>query len=294
MEIGIGLPTAMRGTTLQQTLECARRAEAQGFASVGTIDRLVYGNHDPLIALAAVAAVTQRVHLVTAVLITPYRNTAVLAKQAATLDRMSDGRLVLGVGLGGRSDDYEAAGVQTRGRGARLTRQLTELKAIWAGETRGIAGAIGPEPARPGGPQLLVGGDSEPALQRMARVADGCVVRAGGPAVFAEQRPRIDAAWQRAGRHGRARAVGLAVYGLGRLAKEEGRRFLLDYYSYAGAHAERIASSMLVSVDAIRAAVMAFEAAGCDELLLFSASPDPGQVDLLAEAVRQPIMSGGR
>src|SRR2546423_1241197 len=117
MDIGIGLPTAMPGTTLEQTLDCARRAEADGFASVATIDRLVYGNYDPLVALSAVAAVTQHVRLVTAVLITPYRNTAVLAKQTASLDRMSDGRLVLGVGLGGRHDDYDAAGFQTRGRG---------------------------------------------------------------------------------------------------------------------------------------------------------------------------------
>ena len=65
MDIGIGLPTAMRGTTLEQTLDCARRAEADGFASVATIDRLVYANHDPLIALSVVAAVTQRVRLVT-------------------------------------------------------------------------------------------------------------------------------------------------------------------------------------------------------------------------------------
>ena len=300
MDIGIGLPTAMRGTTLEQTLDCARRAEADGFASVATIDRLVYANHDPLIALSVVAAVTQRVRLVTAVLIAPYRNTAVLAKQAASLDRMSGGRLVLGVGLGGRNDDYDAAGVETRGRGTRLTRQLAELKSIWAGEPRGFAGRIGPEPARSGGPQLLVGGDSEPALRRMACFADGCVVRAGGPAAFAEQRPRIDAAWQRARRDGRARAIGLAVYGLGPVAQEEGRRFLLDYYAYAGAHAERIAASMLVTVDAVRAAAAGFESAGCDELLLFSASRDPGQVDLLAEAVRpvrssrQPTMSGGR
>src|SRR5205823_9462156 len=141
------------------------------------------------------------------------------------------------------------------GRGARMTQQLAELKRIWAGEKRGMAGAIGPQPCQPGGPQLLVGGDSEPAMQRMARFADGCVVRAGGPAAFAQQRSRIDAAWQRAGREGRARALSLVVFGLGPAAREEGRRILLDYYSYAGEHAERIASSMLVTVDAIRAAV---------------------------------------
>jgi alkanesulfonate monooxygenase SsuD/methylene tetrahydromethanopterin reductase-like flavin-dependent oxidoreductase (luciferase family) len=286
MQIGIGMPSFIRGTTVEQITEVARRAEANGFASLGTIDRLVYANYEPLIALTAAASVTRRIGLVTCVLLTAYRNTAVLAKQVSSLDRLSGGRLTLGVGLGGRAEDYEAAGVPTRGRGRRLSEQLQELRRIWLGESRGFAGGIGPEPALQGGPALLVGGDSEAALRRMACYADGFVARAGGPSSFAQHRERAQAAWRSANRAGEPYGVGITMFGLGPQAKDEVRRVVLDYYAYAGAHAERIAASALLSVEAIRTTIDEFEAAGCDQLIMSPAVPDPGQVDLLAQAVK--------
>src|SRR3954447_10868551 len=119
MDVGIGLPATIRGVQGEQVIEWARRAEARGFSSLGTIDRLVYGNYEPLIALAAAAAVTERIRLATTILIGPQRaNAALVAKQAASLDRLSQGRLVLGVAVGGREDDYEASGVDFHERGA--------------------------------------------------------------------------------------------------------------------------------------------------------------------------------
>src|SRR2546423_11005399 len=112
MEIGIGLPAAIPGVDGRTVIEWARRADAQGFSWLGVIDRLVYPNYEPLIALAAAAAVTQRARLVTAVLLAPlHANSALLAKQAATIDRLSGGRLVLGLGVGSRPDDFDASGV---------------------------------------------------------------------------------------------------------------------------------------------------------------------------------------
>src|ERR687884_906359 len=124
MDVGIGLPNSVRGVDRPGIVEWSRRAEQAGFSTLGTIDRLVYPNYESLVALAAAAAVTERVRLVTDILIAPLRsNTALLAKQAATVDALSGGRLMLGLAPGGRQDDFEVSGVDFRKRGRIFERQ---------------------------------------------------------------------------------------------------------------------------------------------------------------------------
>src|SRR5215218_5826460 len=125
MDVGIGLPATIAGVERDELLEWARRADVRGFSSLGTIDRLVYGNYEPLIALAAAAAVTERIRLATTILIAPFRaNGALVAKQAASLDVIANGRLVFGVAVGGREDDYAASGVGFHRRGRTMDEML--------------------------------------------------------------------------------------------------------------------------------------------------------------------------
>src|SRR2546423_12080846 len=126
MEIGIGLPNAVAGTSGEDLLNWAHAADEAGSSTLGTIDRIVYPNYEPLTALSAAAAVTDRIRLATDVMLGPLRvNAAMVAKQILSLDALAGGgRAVLGIGLGAREDDFEISGVDTSTRGAWLDRAL--------------------------------------------------------------------------------------------------------------------------------------------------------------------------
>jgi alkanesulfonate monooxygenase SsuD/methylene tetrahydromethanopterin reductase-like flavin-dependent oxidoreductase (luciferase family) len=275
MDVGIGLPSTIRGATGAQIVEWARRAEARGFTSLGTIDRIVYANYEPLTALAAAAAVTERIKLVTSILIAPLRvSGAMLAKQAASVDALSGGRLVLGVAVGGREDDYEAAGAAFGQRGKAFDRMLEQWREIWDGD------AIGPAAH----PSVIVGGAADAAFRRAA-AHDGWILGGGTPDQFREGAAKLEAAWQAAGRDGKPRTIALAYYALGDNAQEAAQAYLGDYYAFLGDYAQRVVDSAAKDPDTVRAYVQGFADAGCDELILFPSDPDPELVDRLADAV---------
>jgi len=153
VDIAIGLPATIPGTSGSLVLDWAKRADSGPFSSLGIIDRLVYPNYEPLITLAAAAAVTSRVRVMTTVLLAPLRRAGVLAKQAATIDALSGGRLTLGLGVGGREDDFKAAQASFHDRAGRFEEQLDLMKRIWSGEpVSEEAGPVGPPPAQAGAP----------------------------------------------------------------------------------------------------------------------------------------------
>jgi alkanesulfonate monooxygenase SsuD/methylene tetrahydromethanopterin reductase-like flavin-dependent oxidoreductase (luciferase family) len=280
MDVGIGLPNALRGVDRAGIVEWAKRAEAAGFSSLGTIDRIAYANYESMIALAAAAAVTERIRLVTDILIAPLRtNTALFAKQAATLDSLSGGRLVLGLSPGGREDDYAVSGADFHTRGKTFDHQLEELDRLWRGE-----GGVGPAPAN-GRPPILIGGTSDAAFRRAARYADGWTMGGGDGPAFARTREKLDAAWSSAGRSDRPRTMALFYFSLGATAESAAREKLGDYYAWLGQYADMIAEGAAKDAGAIKAFVSGFEEAGVDEVIAFPASPDPEQVDLLADAL---------
>jgi alkanesulfonate monooxygenase SsuD/methylene tetrahydromethanopterin reductase-like flavin-dependent oxidoreductase (luciferase family) len=285
MEVAVGLPNAVGGTTGEQLLGFAREAEARGFSSLGTLDRIVFPNYDPFIALSAAAAVTDRIRLATSILILPYRvNAALVAKQAASLHALSGGRLVLGVAIGARDDDYEASRLSTEDRGERMDSMLEEMRRVWAGEERGYAGAIGPPLDRP--PELLVGGSVDAAFARAARFGDGWIMGAGSPDQFAEAAEKVRAAWSDAGRDGSPRFAALTYYALGRDAEHLADEDLRHYYGWLGDEiAGQIAASAATDPETVTQYVSGFEQAGCDELFMMPCASEPEQAAFLAEAL---------
>jgi alkanesulfonate monooxygenase SsuD/methylene tetrahydromethanopterin reductase-like flavin-dependent oxidoreductase (luciferase family) len=278
MDVSIGLPNAVPGTSGGELVEWARRADARGFKSLGTIDRVVYGNYEPLIALAAAAAVTERIGLCTSVLLGPLRtNSTELAKQALSVHALSNGRFTLGIGLGAREDDYEASGVEQKGKGRQLDQALERIKEVWEGDEIG--------PSENGSPGLVVGGAVDASFARAARFGDGWIAGGAPPEQFAEMAAKAKAAWAKAGREGEPRLMGLAYYSLGERAEEEAKAYLMDYYAFLGEEiAGYIASSAAKDADTVKQYLEAFDAAGCGELIFFPSSSDPAQVDLLADA----------
>ncbi|MGH4018363.1 MAG: LLM class flavin-dependent oxidoreductase [Pseudonocardiaceae bacterium] len=292
MDIGIGLPSTIPDVDGPTILEWARRGDAAGFSTLGTIDRVVYSNHETIPTLAAAAAVTGRIGLTSTILISPYRgNGALLAKQLASVDSFSRGRLTVGLAVGGREDDYAATGTDFERRGRTQDRLLAEMRAVWAGESRGTAGAIGPPPVQPGGPPLLLGGNSAAAIRRTVEHGTGWIAGGGGADMFAGTAQRVRDAWSQAGRSGSPRLAALGYYALGPRARDAARHYLTDYYGFLGEFAERIADGALTDADAVREEADAFEAAGCDELILFPCSAEPDQVALLADVTQRHLMS---
>jgi alkanesulfonate monooxygenase SsuD/methylene tetrahydromethanopterin reductase-like flavin-dependent oxidoreductase (luciferase family) len=274
VKIGIGLPNTVPGTSGRLLVEWARRADAGPFATVAVLDRLVYDSIEPFAALSAAAAVTERVRLATNIAIGPLRGPAMLAKQAVSVDAISDGRFTLGLGVGARRDDYEAAGVERRTRGAALSEQLAYL--------RGQLDGSGIGPTRP--PiELLVGGSSGAAFTRMARYADGYAHGGGPPRAFAAAAVRARAAWSDLGRHGRPVLWGQAYFTLG--DADRGAAYLRDYYAFTGGFAERIAAGNLTTARAVKDLIRGYEAEGCDELVLLPTVADLGDIDRLAEVI---------
>jgi alkanesulfonate monooxygenase SsuD/methylene tetrahydromethanopterin reductase-like flavin-dependent oxidoreductase (luciferase family) len=280
MDIGIGLPNATQGIDRRGIVDWAQRADRAGFSTLSTIDRVAYLNYEPLIALAAAAAVTERIRLTTNILIAPLRsNTALLAKQAATIDHLSGGRLVLGLGVGLRDDDYEVSGIDYHTRGRVFEQQLDELVRLWAGE-----GGVGPEPANGRRPSLLIGGGADAAFRRAAKYADGWTLGGGGPDLLRDSIVRLRAAWDEAGRKDEPRTVALTYFCLGDDAERLAEQNFGHYYGWLGEFTSAIVASAAKDAESVRELLQGFEAAGADEVILLPGSPDPDQVDLLAEA----------
>ena len=285
MQIGIGLPNPVLGVPGPLLVAWARRAEDQGLSTLATIDRIAYPSYDSLTALTAAAAVTNQIGLLTNILLEPAYNPVLLAKVTASLDQLSGGRLTLGLGVGGRPDDYQLAGRSFADRGKRFDADLQLLHQAWAGEP--VAGSPFPvsPPTTRGRIPLLIGGQPELATRRAVRWGAGFTIGGAPPEMAAGMIQGFQATWEQAGGQGQPRIVALSYFSLGEEHTEESLHNLRTYYGLLGEWVEGIAMGAPRTPAAVRERAAAFEELGVDELIFDPTVADLDQVDRLADAV---------
>ncbi|MGN9776534.1 LLM class flavin-dependent oxidoreductase [Micromonospora sp. H33] len=283
MDIGVCLPTTIPGAQGRQLIEFARRAERLGFHSLTVADRVVYDNYDGIVSLAAAAAVTERIKLVTGILLAAYRPSPVeLAKQLASLDRLSEGRLILGVSAGMREDDYAATGTDFHTRGRRLDAMLEDLRQVWQGA--GPVPGVGPRPTN-GDIPIWVGGHSPAGLRRAARYGIGWISPGGPPHKYPELVTKVKELWAEEKREGEPRMGANLYVSLGPDGQQLALEHMHSYYAYMGQMVEHLAKGAITDEGKLRDVVDGYAANGCDELLILSCTADPDHLDRIAAVV---------
>jgi len=281
MDIGIALPTMATGFTRSTFVEWCRGIDEGPYSSVSAGERITFHNPELLVSNTAAAALTERVQVITNITVLPLHRPALLAKQLATLDVLASGRLVVGVGVGGREQDYRSLGVPFEGRHQQLDDEVAELKRLWAGEPAYEGGQpVGPAPHTPGGPPLWAAAMGPRSMARAARWAAGVTgfsIGADPDEIARGNRLALDA-WESQGRAERPKLVSGSFYLLGGPdADAELKRFARTYLEVFGAGAADALSQLvgLSSPARLLDTLAAAEAAGCDEFILVPGTVDP-------------------
>jgi alkanesulfonate monooxygenase SsuD/methylene tetrahydromethanopterin reductase-like flavin-dependent oxidoreductase (luciferase family) len=301
-QIGYLLPTrerVMEGRPQTAALlELATRAEELGFDSVWVGDSLLARpRHDPLTLLAAVAARTKRVALGTAVFLPALRNPVVLAQQLATLDQISEGRMVLGAGIANDLPniraEFAAAGVPFEGRVGRMMEGLRLARALWTGKPVDWSGrwplqggVLGPMPYRPSGPPIWMAGSVRPALERAGKYFDGWFAIEPSLPRWSEQWAEVQQVVREAGRDVRefvaAIYVTLAIDEDASRANQRIDAFLESYYGQPAEVLRRRQAVYGGPPDAAAEFLNGFAKAGASHVIVrFAGDPDR-QLETLA------------
>jgi alkanesulfonate monooxygenase SsuD/methylene tetrahydromethanopterin reductase-like flavin-dependent oxidoreductase (luciferase family) len=287
MKLGIGLPNTMAfDTDRRLMLDWARLGDEAGFHTLATIDRPAYDSWDPLVTLAGVAGVTERARLATTILQLPNRNETLVAKQAAVVDRLSDGRLDLGVAQGGREDDYDVFGAPLKGRSRRLEEQVARMRELWEGARRSDRdhGVTGPAPLQERLP-VWVGAHQPKAVERAVRIGDGFLFGSSGAAAMAQGTPRVR---ELAAAEGKREFPigGLAYAGVGddpAAALAEATHHAVRYYGELRRRPEELIHHG--PAEKLAEEIAEYAASGIDLLVVFPLIPRLDQVERLAQHV---------
>jgi alkanesulfonate monooxygenase SsuD/methylene tetrahydromethanopterin reductase-like flavin-dependent oxidoreductase (luciferase family) len=292
VKIGMNLPVMVPGLDRHTILEWARRIDGGPYSSLAAGERITFPNPELMVTISAAAAVTERVRLALTVLVLPLHSPVLMAKQIATLDVISAGRVTLGVGVGARIEDYRAVGAlfDTR-RMKRMEEQIALMRRVWAGENvvEDASRPVEPLPLQPGGPELLAGALAPDSIRRAARWADGICGFSFGPSAE-EVQFSYDTArkgWRAAGRERAPRLVMSFWFALGPKAREQLDTYLVRYLGFLGDEAARdLAPTVKTDTPAsLREAVRMLADLGTDEVILVPTTSDPDEVSRVADTL---------
>lgn len=276
------LPTMLPHSRAQTVAWC-RDIDTGPWAGLAVPERVTYTSHDWTVDLAAAAALTERVRLWTTIVILPAHDEVAVAKQLASIDVLCDGRLTVGVGVGGREHDYRAIGGSFERRWQRMDDQVARMRRIWAGEPP-FEGAdpVGPQPVQARVP-IIAGVMGPKAIARAARWADGvdgAWTLDGDRNTMAAAFDQIRGAWDDAGRTDAPHLSSSIWYALGDGAEARLREYARSYMQVLGDGAARWAATSVAcfTPDALRRAVDNARDAGADELFLVPTTADPDEL----------------
>jgi alkanesulfonate monooxygenase SsuD/methylene tetrahydromethanopterin reductase-like flavin-dependent oxidoreductase (luciferase family) len=290
MKVGMTLPSFVVGCDGPTIRAWCRRIDDGPYSCVAVGERVAYPSHDLVTSLAYAAAATQRVRIVSTIVVLPSHDPVRLAKQAATIDVLSEGRLTLGVGVGGRDQDYLAVGTLPTRRFARLDEHVATMRAVWRGDAPvPDVPPIGPTPVQPGGPPLLTAAMGPKSLARSAVWADGLsgFDLAPDPTSVANTFASVRDAWTAAGRTDRPWLSTSTWFALGAGATDRLYGYARNYLATFGDPAASAMAGLcrLDDPGRLREAFAALAETGCDELVLVPTTDDPAELDRLEQAL---------
>jgi alkanesulfonate monooxygenase SsuD/methylene tetrahydromethanopterin reductase-like flavin-dependent oxidoreductase (luciferase family) len=293
MKIGIALPAQVAGVTRKDVLGFVQRSERLGLDSIWVLDRLVYPSLASLPLLAAAAAVTERVRIGTSILLATLWNPMLLAKEVATIQRLSEGRFILGMAIGAREPDFQAAGVSIKSRPSRLEESVALLRQATTGNAvdhqgKAFSIKVGPV-ALPGTPStpIWLGGIAEGAVRRAVRLGDGFIITGRGPEYAREAVPHVRKLAAEAGKDLKRFPIAGLMYACFDRDPERATKTMTDYIqSYYGRLIFDPAKAAICggSREAV-ARLQEYAALDIDTLIMVPVTRDAEQVDRLAEAV---------
>lgn len=290
MKIGLCLPYMKRDYDRATFLEWCRRVDQGPFSSLSCGERITGYTYEMRTLLAAAAAVTERVKIVPSLYVLPMHSAVWAAKEIATLDQISGGRVTVTVGVGGRKNDYKAVGASFKNRHQRMDDQVAEMRRIWAEEPP-FEGCdpVGPVPFQDGGPPILAGSMGPKSISRAAKWADGLYGFAmnGEKAIIEYFKNTADQAWQEAGRDSKPYFVGGFWYSTAPNAEHALKDYVYNYMRTFGDEEARAIGDTMTrhNPDAIKAALDDMESLGLDELYLVPATADLAEIDGIEDII---------